>query len=81
VLVSFSISPLAGRVAAAGAGHGFVPGWTLAIAGDMLYFGLLMVSTLWISSVFGDNRLLTGLLLVGSWLLLPLLSAPLRKLR
>jgi hypothetical protein len=63
IMVSFTVSPLAGRAAAATAGHGFVTGWALAIAGDMLYFTLLMASTLWLSSVLGDERLTVGAVL------------------
>ncbi len=64
ILVSFSVDPMSGRAAAAAAGHGFVPGWALAIAGDMLYFALLMVSTLWLNSVLGDERLTVGAVLL-----------------
>ncbi len=63
VLVSFGVDPMTGRAAAAAAGHGFVGGWTLAIAGDMLYFALLMVSTLWLNSMVGDERLTIGVML------------------
>ena len=64
VFVSFSVDPITGRTAAAAAGHGFVPGWALAIAGDMLYFTLLMASTLWLSGVLGDERLTIGAMLL-----------------
>ena len=64
VLVSFGVDPMTGRAAAAAAGHGFVSGWALAIAGDMLYFGVLMASTLWLNSVLGDERLTFGVVLV-----------------
>jgi len=64
VLVSFSVDPITGRTAAAAAGHGFVPGWALAIAGDMLYFALLMASTLWLRGVLGDERLTLGAMLL-----------------
>jgi hypothetical protein len=77
IVLTFSTSLLTGRSAAAAAGHGFLSGWTLAIAGDMLYFGLLMVSTLWLSSVLGDQRLTVGLVF-GITLIAPLL---LRRLR
>jgi hypothetical protein len=77
VLVSFSVSPTTGRAAAAAAGHGFVSGWSLAIIGDMAYFALLMATTLWVSSIFGDDRLTIGAVLLGTWLL-PL---ALRRLR
>jgi hypothetical protein len=78
ILVAFSISPTTGRAAAAAAGHGFVPGWTFAIIGDMLYFGLLMASTLWVSSLFGDERLTIGAVLIGTWVL-PLAIRRLRR--
>jgi len=57
VLVSFGVDPMTGRAAAAAAGHGFVPGWAIAIAGDMLYFLVLMASTLWLEGVLGDQRM------------------------
>jgi hypothetical protein len=77
ILVSFTVNPIAGRGAAAAAGHGFFAGWTLAIVGDMAYFGLMMASTLWISSVFGSDRVAIGVVLILAF------SAPfvLRRLR
>lgn len=56
VLVSFGVDPMTGRAAASAAGHGFFSGWAIAIAGDMLYFAVLMVSTLWLNDVIGDER-------------------------
>lgn len=53
--VSFMIDPMTGRAAAHMAGHGFVGGWLIAIAGDMIYFSVVMVSTLWMRSVLGDG--------------------------
>jgi hypothetical protein len=64
ILVSFGVDPMTGRAAAAAAGHGFVPGWALAIAGDMLYFVVLMASTLWLEGVLGDQRLTVFAVLV-----------------
>ena len=69
VLVSFTVSLMAGRAAAAAAGHGFLRGWSLAIAGDMLYFLLLMTSTLVLSSVLGDERMTVGIVLVAMFVL------------
>lgn len=68
ILVSFTVSPTTGRAAAAAAGHGFLSGWAFAITGDMLYFLVLMVSTLWLSSVVGDERVTVGVVLLGMWL-------------
>jgi len=69
ILFSFALAPAPARAASEAAGHGFVSGWTLAIIGDMAYFGLVMASTLWVSSVFGDDRLTVGVVLIGTWLL------------
>lgn len=57
VLVSFGVDPMTGRAAATAAGHGFFSGWAIAIAGDMLYFAVLMISTLWLNDVLGDDRM------------------------
>jgi hypothetical protein len=78
ILFSFSISPTSGRAAAAAAGHGFFSGWTLAIIGDMLFFGVLMATTLWVTSVFGDSRQTIGAVVIGAWVL-PLLIRRLRR--
>jgi hypothetical protein len=78
ILFSFAVSPGAARAASETAGHGFIPGWTLAIIGDMFYFTLIMASTLWISSVFGDQRLTVGIVLIGGWVL-PLLIRRMRR--
>jgi hypothetical protein len=56
VAVSFGVDPMTGRAAAAMAGHGFFSGWAIAIAGDMIYFGVLMASTLWLDGILGDGR-------------------------
>jgi len=68
ILFSFSVSPTAGRAASEAAGHGFFSGWSLAIIGDMAYFGLIMASTLWISSLIGDDRFTIGAVLLAAWL-------------
>jgi hypothetical protein len=78
ILISFSIMPIVGRMASEAAGYGFITGWTLAIIGDMAYFGLIMASTLWISSVFGNDRLTIGAVLLASWGL-PLLLRRFRR--
>src|SRR3954463_3376200 len=57
ILFSFTVDPISGRGAAAAAGHGFFMGWAFAIAGDMIYFAVLMAATLWLSGVFGDERI------------------------
>jgi hypothetical protein len=64
VLVAFSVDPMTGRAAAAAAGHGFLPGWAIAITGDMFYFALLTVSTLGMHRLLGDERLTVGAMLL-----------------
>ena len=64
IMIAFGVDPMTGRAAAAAAGHGFVSGWAIAIAGDMLYFTLIMVSTLWLGSILGDGTLTTIVIMV-----------------
>ena len=73
VLVSFGVDPMTGRAAAAAAGHGFVQGWAIAIAGDMFYFVVLMASTLWLQGVLGDERFTIGAVLLMMLVLPPLI--------
>lgn len=55
ILIAFGVDPMTGRAAASAAGHGFVSGWMIAIAGDMVFYVLLMVSTLWLDNLLGDG--------------------------
>lgn len=55
IMIAFGVDPMTGRAVAVAAGHGFLVGWMIAIAGDMIYFSLLMVSTLWLKSIIGDG--------------------------
>ncbi len=55
VMVAFGVDPMTGRAAALAAGYGFVGGWAIAIAGDMIYFSVLMVGTLWLKELVGDG--------------------------
>ena len=54
IILSFGVDPMTGRSAAKAAGHGFFAGWAIAICGDMIYFALIMVSTLLLNDVLGD---------------------------
>jgi hypothetical protein len=78
ILFSFAVAPAPARAASEAAGHGFISGWTLAIIGDMLYFTMIMASTLWVASIFGDDRLTVGAVLVGAWVL-PMLFRRMRR--
>jgi uncharacterized membrane protein len=55
VVITFGTDPMTGRVVSKAAGHGFFVGWLLTIIGDMFYFSVLMVSTLWLSDILGDG--------------------------
>jgi len=65
ITISFGVDPMTGRAATAFAGHGFVTGWALAITGDMIYFALLMVSTLWLNGILGDGTQTTIIIMVA----------------
>lgn len=54
VLVSFGVDPMTARAAALAAGHGFVAGWAIAIAGDMMYYAVVAVSTLRLNAYVKD---------------------------
>ena len=57
VMISFGVDPITGRSAALAAGHGFVSGWMLAIAGDMIFFSVIMISTYALNGILGNGTL------------------------
>jgi hypothetical protein len=69
ILVAFGVDPMTGRAAAAAAGHGFVSGWAIAIAGDMLYFWVVMAATLKLSAYLGDPYRAMWIILAAMFLL------------
>lgn len=77
ILVAFGVDPMTGRAAAKAAGHGFVTGWMIAITGDMMYFGVLMVSTLWLRDILGDGTWA----MFGVFVLMLLIPAIIRRIR
>jgi hypothetical protein len=77
VLISFGVDPMTGRVAAHAAGHRFITGWLIAITGDMIFFSVIMVSTLWLNSVLGDGTWTAVIILALMFVLPPTI----RKLR
>ena len=54
IMIAFGVDPMTGRATALAAGHGFLAGWAFAIAGDMLYFAVIALSTLRLNSYFRD---------------------------
>ena len=54
IMIAFGVDPMTGRTAALAAGHGFLAGWAFAIAGDMLYFAVIALTTLRLNSYVRD---------------------------
>jgi hypothetical protein len=77
MLTAFGAGLPFGRALAAGAGYGLVTGWLLTIAGDMVYYLIGMVSTLWFDGMLGDQRMaaFAGL---GVMLIVPMIVRRLR---
>ncbi len=72
VMIAFGVDPMTGRAAAAANGHGFLSGWMLAIMGDMIFFSILMISTLWLNSILGDGTWTTLIILALMFIIPPL---------
>ncbi len=71
VMIAFGVDPMTGRASARAAGHGFVGGWAIAIAGDMLYFGVIAVSTLRLNAYVQDPNS-TMLIILAIMFLMPI---------
>lgn len=65
IMISFGVDPMTGRATAHAAGHGFFTGWAIAIAGDMLYFGVIAVSTLKLNTYIKDPNVTMMIVLLG----------------
>ncbi len=72
VLISFGVDPMTGRTTAHAAGHGFIAGWAIAIAGDMLYFAVIALTTLRLNSYFRDPST-TMIIVLGVMFVVPML--------
>jgi len=77
VMIAFGVDPMAGRATALAAGHGFLAGWTLAIAGDMLYYAVIALATLRLNSYF-RNPNTTILVVLGTMIVVPILVRSIR---
>ena len=80
VTFSFGADPMSGRAAAMAAGHGFLMGWAFAIAGDMLYYAVIAVSTLRLNTYFRDPDT-TMWIVLGAMILVPLIIRSFRRLQ
>jgi hypothetical protein len=80
VMIAFGVDPMTGRATAHAAGHGFLAGWALAIAGDMLYFAVIALTTLRLNSYFHDPNT-TMLIVLGAMFVVPMLVRYVRSSR
>jgi hypothetical protein len=79
IIFTFTADPMSGRAATSVVGHGFLIGWTLTIIGDMLYFSLIMVSTLWLNNVIGDRGGWTTGIILALMMLIPVIIKKIRN--
>jgi len=78
ITIAFGVDPMTGRAAALAAGHNFLTGWAIAIIGDMIFFGVVMTSTLWLNEVLGDGSM-AALIIMILMLGIPALIRKFRK--
>ena len=78
IMVAFGVDPMTGRAAALAAGHGFLAGWAFAIAGDMLYFAVIALTTLRLNRYFRDPNT-TMLIVLGAMLIVPIVVRQFRS--
>jgi hypothetical protein len=72
ILIAFGVDPMTGRASAHAAGHGFLMGWAFAIAGDMLYYGVIALTTLRLNA-YVRNPNITVWLVLGLMIVIPML--------
>jgi hypothetical protein len=72
IMITFGTDPMTGRSIAFAAGHGFLTGWILTIIGDMLFFTVIMASTLWLNNLLGSGTL-TAVIIMVAMIALPAL--------
>jgi len=80
IMIAFGVDPMTGRASAHAAGHGFVAGWAFAIAGDMLYFAVIAITTLRLNSYFKDPNT-TMLIILVAMFSVPALIRYIRSMR
>ena len=72
IMISFVVDPITGRAIALAAGYGIVAGWVFAIAGDMLYYAALALTTLRLNSYISDPSI-TILIVLAAMAFAPML--------
>ena len=78
VMIAFGVDPMTGRATAMAVGHGFLAGWAIAIAGDMLYFAVIALTTLNLNAYIQDPNT-TMLIVLAAMFLVPMLVRYLRS--
>jgi hypothetical protein len=78
VLIAFGVDPMTGRAAALAQGHSFLSGWAVAIAGDMIFFWVVMASTIWLNNILGDGTW-TAIIIMVLMFVIPALVRRVRK--
>jgi len=71
IMIAFGVDPMTGRASALAAGHGFLAGWSFAIAGDLLYFAVIAIATLRLNSYFKDPNT-TMWVVLGAMFIVPM---------
>jgi hypothetical protein len=77
VMIAFGVDPMTGRAAALANGHGFVAGWAIAIAGDMIYYAVVAFTTLRLNAFIADPET-TVLIVLAAMIIVPLLARRLK---
>ena len=80
VMISFGADPMTGRASAMAAGHGVVMGWVFAIAGDMLYYAVVAITTLRLNRYVRDPDT-TMWIVLGAMIAVPLIIRSFRRLQ
>jgi hypothetical protein len=80
IMIAFGVDPMTARASALAAGHGFVAGWLFAIAGDMLYFALIAITTLRLNTYIHDPDT-TMVIVLAAMFLVPALIRRIRARR
>jgi hypothetical protein len=80
IMIAFGVDPMTGRASARAAGHGFLAGWAFAIAGDMLYFAVIAITTLRLNTYIHDPNT-TMLIVLAAMFLVPVLVRRIRSWR
>jgi len=80
IMIAFGVDPMTGRASALAAGHGCIAGWSIAIAGDMLYFAVIAITTLRLNAYIHDPNT-TMLIVLAAMFLMPVLIRRIRSRR